>query len=108
MVVTSLHDPTADVVIRELHDRGIPVVRLDSGDFPASLSVEAEITSQGIQGRLTTPSRTADLANIRALYYAARPASPSPISESRTRGSPSPRPGMDSEECWRHFPGAFT
>ncbi|MET7780731.1 ATP-grasp ribosomal peptide maturase [Streptomyces sp. NPDC005388] len=69
LVVTSLHDPTADVVIRELHDRGIPVVRLDSGDFPASLSVEAKITSQGIQGRLTTPSRTADLANIRALYY---------------------------------------
>lgn len=69
LVVTSLHDPTADVVIRELHDRDIPVVRLDSGDFPASLSVEAEITPHGIQGRLLTPSRTADLANIRALFY---------------------------------------
>ncbi|MEU0370863.1 ATP-grasp ribosomal peptide maturase [Streptomyces sp. NPDC006283] len=68
-VVTSLHDPTADVVISELHDRGVPVVRLDSGDFPASLSVEAEISSQGLQGRLVTPSRTADLANIRSLYY---------------------------------------
>ncbi|MEU3863002.1 ATP-grasp ribosomal peptide maturase, partial [Streptomyces sp. NPDC028722] len=31
LVVTSLHDPTADVVIRELHDRGVPVVRFDSG-----------------------------------------------------------------------------
>ncbi|MEU1551334.1 ATP-grasp ribosomal peptide maturase [Streptomyces scabiei] len=69
LVVTSLHDPTADVVIRELHDRDIPVVRLDSGDFPASLSMEAEITPHGIQGRLLTPSRTADLANIRALFY---------------------------------------
>ncbi|UXY33018.1 ATP-grasp ribosomal peptide maturase [Streptomyces sp. HUAS TT20] len=69
LVVTSLYDPTADVVIRELHDRGVPVVRLDSGDFPASLSVEAEISEYGVQGRLMTPSRTADLANIRALYY---------------------------------------
>ncbi|MFF7750442.1 ATP-grasp ribosomal peptide maturase [Streptomyces sp. NPDC007971] len=69
LVVTSLYDPTADVVISELHDRDIPVVRLDSGDFPASLSVEAEITPQGIQGRLLTPSRTADLAHVRALYY---------------------------------------
>ncbi|MFD8229427.1 ATP-grasp ribosomal peptide maturase [Streptomyces massasporeus] len=69
LVVTSLHDPTADVVISELHGRGVPVVRLDSGDFPASLSVEAEITERGLRGRLLTPSRTADLANVRALYY---------------------------------------
>jgi len=69
LVVTSLHDPTADVVIRALHDRDSPVVRLDSGDFPASLSVEAEITQHGIQGRLLTPSRTADLAGVRACYY---------------------------------------
>lgn len=69
LVVTSLHDPTADVVIRELHDRDVPVVRLDSGDFPASLSVEAEISGHGMRGHLHTPSRTADLANVRALYY---------------------------------------
>ncbi|MFV0132797.1 ATP-grasp ribosomal peptide maturase [Streptomyces sp. HMX87] len=69
LVVTSLHDPTADVVISELHGRDVPVVRLDSGDFPASLSVEAEITPSGLQGRLRTPSRTADLVGIRALYY---------------------------------------
>ncbi|MFJ8141120.1 ATP-grasp ribosomal peptide maturase [Streptomyces sp. NPDC096013] len=69
LVVTSLHDPTADVVIRELHDRDIPVVRFDSGDFPASLSVEAEITQEGIRGRLDTASRSADLAHVRSLYY---------------------------------------
>jgi ATP-grasp ribosomal peptide maturase len=69
LVVTSLYDPTADVVIRELHDRGVPVVRLDSGDFPASLSVEAEITQHGIQGRLLTPTRIADLTAVRSLYY---------------------------------------
>ncbi|WP_316745924.1 ATP-grasp ribosomal peptide maturase [Streptomyces sp. MK7] len=69
LVVTTLYDPTADVVIAELHDRDIPVVRLDSGDFPASLSVEAEITRHGVQGRISSPSRTADLARVRSLYY---------------------------------------
>ncbi len=69
LVVTSLHDPTADVVISELHGRDVPVVRLDSGDFPASLSVEAEVTEHGLQGLLITPSRTADLSNVRSLYY---------------------------------------
>ncbi|MEU4086448.1 ATP-grasp ribosomal peptide maturase [Streptomyces aureus] len=69
LVVTALHDPTVDVVINELHDRDVPVVRLDSGDFPLSLSLEAEITAHGLRGRLHTLSRTADLAQVRALYY---------------------------------------
>ncbi|MEU1203526.1 ATP-grasp ribosomal peptide maturase [Streptomyces sp. NPDC005813] len=69
LVVTGLYDPTADVVIGELHARGVPIVRFDSGDFPASLSLEAELTSHGMQGRITTPSRTADLAGVRSLYY---------------------------------------
>ena len=41
LVVTNLDDPTADFVIAELHDRGVPVVRFDSGDFPATLSCSA-------------------------------------------------------------------
>ncbi|MEV0414194.1 ATP-grasp ribosomal peptide maturase [Streptomyces sp. NPDC050448] len=69
MVVTNLDDPTADLVIDELHDRGVPVVRFDSGDFPTTLSFAAHITPHGIQGSLTTPSRTADLTRVRSMYY---------------------------------------
>ncbi|UQA95304.1 ATP-grasp ribosomal peptide maturase [Streptomyces halobius] len=69
LVVTNLDDPTTDLVIDELHGRGVPVVRFDSGDFPATLSVAAMITSEGITGTLTTPTRTADLAGVRSLYY---------------------------------------
>ncbi|MEU3896638.1 MvdC/MvdD family ATP grasp protein [Streptomyces sp. NPDC045251] len=69
LVVTILDDPTADVVISELHDRDVPVVRLDSGDFPHALSVAATITSNGVEGTLSTPSRTADLTAVRSLYY---------------------------------------
>ncbi|ADI10701.1 hypothetical protein SBI_07581 [Streptomyces bingchenggensis BCW-1] len=69
LVVTNLDDPTTDLVIEELHGRGVPVVRFDSGDFPATLSFAASITSQGIQGTLCTPSRTVDLSRVRSLYY---------------------------------------
>ncbi|GGU88685.1 ATP-grasp ribosomal peptide maturase [Streptomyces albospinus] len=69
LVVTNLDDPTTDLVIDELHDRGVPVVRFDSGDFPATLSVAATLTSDGLTGTLTTPSRTADLGHVRSLYY---------------------------------------
>ncbi|MFD9482465.1 ATP-grasp ribosomal peptide maturase [Streptomyces sp. NPDC059991] len=69
LVVTNLDDPTADLVIEELHDRGTPVVRFDSGDFPTTLSFAAHITSHGIRGSLTTPTRTADLTQIRSMYY---------------------------------------
>ncbi|WP_435876969.1 ATP-grasp ribosomal peptide maturase [Streptomyces acidicola] len=69
LVVTNLDDPTTDLVIGELHGRGVPVVRFDSGDFPTTLSIAATITSDGIGGVLTTPTRTADLSRIRSLYY---------------------------------------
>ncbi|MFF4521784.1 ATP-grasp ribosomal peptide maturase [Streptomyces bluensis] len=69
LVVTNLDDPTTDLVIGELHGRGVPVVRFDSGDFPTTLSIAATITSDGIGGALTTPTRTADLSRIRSLSY---------------------------------------
>lgn len=69
LVVTNLDDPTSDLVIAELHGRDIPVVRLDSGDFPATLSVAATIDHEGIAGTLSTPTRTADLTRVRSLYY---------------------------------------
>ncbi|MCG0066317.1 ATP-grasp ribosomal peptide maturase [Streptomyces tricolor] len=69
LVVTCLNDPTADVVIGELHDRGVPVVRFDSADFPHALSVAATITTDGLDGMLSTPTRTAELSQTRSLYY---------------------------------------
>jgi hypothetical protein len=70
MIVTSLDDPTADLVIGELNERGVPVVRVDSGDFPATLSASARIgTGIGWQGSLVTRNRNATLEGIRALYY---------------------------------------
>ncbi|MGW3076373.1 MULTISPECIES: ATP-grasp ribosomal peptide maturase [unclassified Kitasatospora] len=70
-VVTNLQDPTADLVIAELHDRGVPVVRFDAGDFPATLSCSARIggSAQKWEGSVRTPTRLAGLGSVRSLYY---------------------------------------
>lgn len=70
-VVTNDDDPTADIVIGELHGRGVPVVRLDSGHFPATLSCSAHIGGGTARwrGSLATPTRVAQLDGVRALYY---------------------------------------
>jgi ATP-grasp ribosomal peptide maturase len=72
LVVTNLDDPTADLVIEELNARGVPVMRLDTGDFPAEVQMAA-FTARGHErhwrGRLETPTRTACLESVRALYF---------------------------------------
>ncbi|MEU5434726.1 ATP-grasp ribosomal peptide maturase [Streptomyces sp. NPDC020719] len=70
LVITNLDDPTADFVIAELHGRGVPVVRFDSGDFPATLSCSAYIgETDAWHGSVQTPSRRADLGSVRSVYY---------------------------------------
>ncbi|MDF3292205.1 ATP-grasp ribosomal peptide maturase [Streptomyces silvisoli] len=71
LVVTNVDDPTADVVINELHGRGVPVVRFDSGEFPATLSCSAHIGGEARQwrGSVQTPTRTCELPAVRAMYY---------------------------------------
>ncbi|MET9290970.1 ATP-grasp ribosomal peptide maturase [Streptomyces sp. NPDC003077] len=70
-VVTNLDDPTADLVIAELRDRGAPVVRFDSGDFPATLTCSALIGGDAEQwrGSVRIPTRTTELGAVRSLYY---------------------------------------
>lgn len=70
LVVTQADDMTADAVIGELNSRGVPVARFDSADFPGNLTMAAEVGGgRGISGRMVTATRTADLANVRSLYY---------------------------------------
>jgi ATP-grasp ribosomal peptide maturase len=71
LVVTSLEDVTADLVIAVLNERRVPVARIDPGDIGTGLTFAARIGGgdTGWQGYLTTPSRTVDLSRIRSLYY---------------------------------------
>lgn len=68
LVVTRSDDVTTDIVVEELYRRGVPVVRLDPGDFPVALTLTARYGTE-LGGRLVTPSRDVDLADVRAVYW---------------------------------------
>lgn len=78
LVATEADDVTADMVITELNRRSVPVVRFDPADFGADLTVSARFGTcpTPVVGQLRTPSRTTDLAQVRAVYWR-RPAWPS-------------------------------
>jgi len=68
LVLTQRFDPTADYVVNELTDRGVPVVRGDPGDFPTQLTLAARL-DEGWIGTLRCGQRVLDLARVRSVYY---------------------------------------
>ncbi|GLV99234.1 ATP-grasp ribosomal peptide maturase [Streptomyces lavendulae] len=71
LVATEVDDVTADMVITELNRRGIPVVRFNPADIGDGLTVSARYGSgpARVAGRLLTPSRDADLEDVRSVYW---------------------------------------
>lgn len=70
LVLTRADDADADMVIGELHRRGVPVVRFDPGtDYPAGLAVSAGFGPRGMTGHIRTPTRVLGLAEVRSVYY---------------------------------------
>ncbi|MCM2420983.1 ATP-grasp ribosomal peptide maturase [Streptomyces sp. RKAG293] len=67
--MTRLDDPTADIVIAELNRREVPVVRLDPGDFPVSVQVNALFGCRNSAGSVRTASRVLDLERVRSVYW---------------------------------------
>ncbi|WP_405360682.1 ATP-grasp ribosomal peptide maturase [Kitasatospora sp. NBC_00085] len=75
LVMTNSRDVTADVVLRVLAERGVPVVRLDPGaDLHAGASLTAMYGMGGQRGSLRTRSRELDLTRVRSVWV--RRASP--------------------------------
>lgn len=71
LVLTGPKDATADLVIAELNERGVPIHRLDPGDFPESLVMSARIGPQQSAwgGGLRGKHRYLDLGQVRSVYY---------------------------------------
>lgn len=69
LVLTARDDFTADLVVTELGHRGVPVVRIDTAEFPLELSMNAALTSSGWGGELRTSRRALDLESVRSVYY---------------------------------------
>jgi ATP-grasp ribosomal peptide maturase len=77
LVATEADDVTADMVITELNLRSVPVVRFNPADIGTGLTVSARFGTcpAPVVGQVRTPSRTADLTHVRAVYWR-RPAWP--------------------------------
>ncbi|MFZ3547687.1 ATP-grasp ribosomal peptide maturase [Streptomyces sp. 4.24] len=72
LVATEADDITADMVIAELNRLDVPVVRFNPADIEAeTLTVSARFGTcpAPVAGHVRTPSRTADLAQVRAVYW---------------------------------------
>ncbi|MDT0343089.1 ATP-grasp ribosomal peptide maturase [Streptomyces litchfieldiae] len=71
LVATEADDLTADMVITELNRRRVPVVRFNPADIGADLTISARFGTcpASVAGQVRTPSRTADLPRVRAVYW---------------------------------------
>ncbi|MFH8977776.1 ATP-grasp ribosomal peptide maturase [Streptomyces sp. NPDC017890] len=71
LVATEADDITADMVITELNRRNVPVVRFSPADIGAGLTVSARFGTcpAPVVGQVRTRSRTADLTQVRAVYW---------------------------------------
>ncbi|MFC9298357.1 ATP-grasp ribosomal peptide maturase [Streptomyces sp. NPDC057011] len=71
LVATEANDVTADMVITELNRRSVPVVRFNPADIGDGLTVSARYGTRQAHaaGRVLTPSRSARLDDVRAVYW---------------------------------------
>ena len=72
VVLTSPEDTTADLVVAELNERGVPVFRCDTADFPTAATMAAHLddsTGAGWSGSLRFADREVVLSRVGAVYY---------------------------------------
>lgn len=67
-VFTEQFDVTADAVIVELNQRGVPVFRCDPADYPADVSLAARFGS-GWTGQLRTRTHTLALSDVACAWW---------------------------------------
>ncbi|MEU3186917.1 ATP-grasp ribosomal peptide maturase [Streptomyces sp. NPDC006923] len=72
LVIASRDDWPTDRVVKVLADRGVPVFRMDTSEFPKDLTLAGRIDARrGWAGALASPHRVIDLADVTAVYYRA-------------------------------------
>lgn len=69
LVVTRVDDFTADLVIAELNERRVAVARLDPGEFPAGVTLNAVLGETGLGGSARTATRRIRLDGVRSVYW---------------------------------------
>jgi len=69
LIITNDHDSHADLVIRELHRREVPVFRFHPEDFPAACSVSIEVHDGQIDGEIKNAHHRVALRDVCAAWF---------------------------------------
>ncbi|MEU5162816.1 ATP-grasp ribosomal peptide maturase [Streptomyces sp. NPDC020875] len=89
LILTSEQDVTADMVVAQLHKRGVPLVRFDPGDLPGEGTLSAEYVRGEFRGYLSTGGRVVSMDSLRAIWVR-RPGEPA-------ERAPEPSPWLTAE-----------
>lgn len=69
VVLAGEFDPTADAVMHALDILDVPVLRSDLSAFPTQLRLDAELRDRRWRGRLFNDHHSADLEQVRSIWY---------------------------------------
>ncbi|MEW1548845.1 ATP-grasp ribosomal peptide maturase [Streptomyces tsukubensis] len=75
LILTSEEDVTADMVVAQLHKRGVPLVRFDPADLPGDGTLSAEYVRGEFRGYLSTGGRVVSMDGLRSIWVR-RPGEP--------------------------------
>ncbi|WP_406470715.1 ATP-grasp ribosomal peptide maturase [Streptomyces sp. NBC_01615] len=91
LILTAEQDVTADMVVAKLHERGVPMVRLDPADLPGKAVLSADYAHGDFDGYLSVNGHVLSMGGLRSVWVrrpgepAAHAAEPSPWLTAETR-----------------------
>src|SRR5690242_17276291 len=80
LILTCEGDVTTDMVVTELHERGVPLVRLDPADLPGRAVLSAEYAHGDFAGHLSVDGFLVSMSGLRSVWVRrpGRPAAHAP------------------------------
>ncbi len=75
LILTCHEDVTTDMVVAKLHERGVPLVRLDPADLPGEAGLSAEYVSGDFHCYLSADGRMVSSKSLRSIWVR-RPGEP--------------------------------
>lgn len=75
LILTCHQDVTTDMVVAKLHERGVPLVRLDPADFPGEAALSAEYVSGDFHCYLSVDGRMVSSKSLQSIWVR-RPGEP--------------------------------
>ncbi|MER6126953.1 ATP-grasp ribosomal peptide maturase [Streptomyces sp. NPDC001795] len=75
LILTSEQDVTADMALAKLHERGVPVMRLDPADLPGKAVLSADYARGDFDGHLSVNGHVLSMGGLRSVWVR-RPGEP--------------------------------